>query len=80
MARDLISQNEAKEMLAAAAKSVADVDPADNFESDEVVHEDADGVAVDGDDSNWSPETSRPSKKRLRPSPAAQEPIKSPSR
>ena len=76
MASDLISQNEAKEMLAAAAKSVADVDPADDFESDE----DADVVAEDGDDSDWSPDTPMPSKKRLCPSPAAQETVKSPPR
>ena len=57
-------------------KEVADVDPTDNFESDE----EADGVAEDGDDSDWSPDTSMPSKKRLCPLPAVQEPIKSPSR
>jgi len=80
MADNMISQNEAKAMLVAAkkkkakkSKAVVDVDI---FESEE----EADGVAEDGDDSDWSPETPMHSKKRLCPSPAAQEPIKSPPR
>jgi hypothetical protein len=82
-AGSMISQNEGRAMLAAAKKKKAkkskvaiDADSADIFESDE----DADVVAEDGDDSDWSPDTPMPSRKKLCPSPATQEPIKSPPR
>ena len=82
-AGSMISQNEGRAMLAAAkkkkakkSKAAVDADTADIFESDE----DADVVAEDGDDSDWSPDTPMPSKKKLCPSPAAQETVKSPPR
>ena len=78
-----ISQNEANAMLSAAkkmkakaSKEVTDVHPADDFESDK----DIDGVAEDGDESDWSTDTPMPSLKILCPSLLAQEPVKSPSR
>jgi len=81
MADNMISQNEAKAMLAAQkkkdkkkSKEARYLEPEDIFKSDDEAE-----VVEDGDDSDWSPDTPMPNKKKLCPSLDESEPIKSPA-
>ena len=68
MADEMISQNEAKAMLAAQKKKKTKpvvLETEEVFESDD---ENRAGAGEDGDDSDWSPDTPMPSKKKQRSS------------